>query len=314
MNNKLPLKLIILNDWSFITATGVDAKKYLQGQLTADIFELSSHQHVFTAHCDATGKMWSTLRLFHYKDGFAYILRTSMAEKQLNELKKYAIFSQITLKIVNNVVLLGVSGKSSCDVLKKYFCKLPDKEKSVIHLGQSTLLYLSLPSERFLIITDNTTSTELKKYFIHHIDSQEWLALDIASGFANIDIENSLRFIPQSVNLQSLSGSISFQKGCYIGQEIIARAKYRGVNKNTIFWLIGSGNSIPKIGEPIEWKNGDNWRSTGTILSAVKLTDKTISLQVVMRNDMIKKSLFRLSGEDESKLTIKSFPNLLVNK
>lgn len=314
IEHQLSLTLMTLNDWSFITATGVDAEKYLQGQLTADITTLTPQQHILTAHCDAKGKIWSTLRLFHYNEGFGYILRTSVAAKQLSELKKYAVFSQITLSQQPNIMLLGVAGQGARNRLNNHFSQLPDQEKAVIHLEQMTLLHFSVPSERFLIVTDSATATELTKHFPQHGDSQQWLAFDIAAGIANIDVENSEQFIPQAVNLQALPASISFHKGCYSGQETVARAKYRGANKRAMFWLAGTANTLPKTGEAIEWKIGDNWRRTGTVLAAVNLAKGFISVQVVMNNDMAKESVFRVAGEEQSQLTIQPLPYLLTEE
>ncbi|MGP1958974.1 MAG: tRNA-modifying protein YgfZ [Arsenophonus sp. NC-CH8-MAG3] len=314
INHQLPLTLMLLNDWSFITATGVDAEKYLQGQLTADIVALTAKQHILTAHCDAKGKIWSTLRLFHYNEGFGYILRTSVAIKQLTELKKYAVFSQITFSQQSNAVLLGIAGQGARNALNSHFSILPNREKPIIHLGQTILLHFSLPFERFLILTDSATATELTKYFPQHGDSQQWLALDIAAGIPNIDIENSEQFIPQAVNLQALPASISFQKGCYSGQETVARAKYRGSNKRAMFWLAGAANTLPKAGDAIEWKIGDNWRRTGTVLATASLTNGLISIQVVMNNNIDKESIFRLAGEINSELTIQPLPYLLTEE
>ncbi|MFP3029250.1 MAG: tRNA-modifying protein YgfZ [Arsenophonus sp.] len=312
VDHQLPLTLMSLNDWSFITATGIDAKKYLHGQLTADIVTLPTKQHIFTAHCNAKGKMLSTLRLFHYNEGFGYILRASVAAKQLSELKKYAVFSQITLSQQPNIMLLGVAGQGARNALNSHFHILPDREKPVIHLEKTTLLHFSLPSERFLIVTNSVTSSKLIKYFPQHSCSQQWLAFDIAAGIANIDIENSEQFIPQAVNLQALQSSISFQKGCYSGQETVARAQYRGANKRAMFWLAGTANTMPKTGEAIELKIGDNWRRTGTILAAATIRSGLISLQVVMNNNMDKESVFRLTSEINSKLTIQPLPYLLM--
>ncbi|WP_395496484.1 tRNA-modifying protein YgfZ [Arsenophonus endosymbiont of Lipoptena cervi] len=309
IHNQYPLTLLLLNDWSFITATGIDVVQYLQGKLTADITKLTRQQHILTAHCDANGKILSIIRLFYYKKGFAYILRTSVAAKQLYELTKYAVFSQITIREQHDITLLGVIGQEACNKLSNYFSQLPDLENPIIHLKKTTLLYFNLPYERFLIITDSNTAVTLKKDFPKHGNSQQWLSFDIASGFANIDIENSQKFIPQAVNLQALKSSISFKKGCYSGQEIIARVKYRGLNKRSMFWLTGISNIIPKIGSPIEWKIGNNcWRSIGTILAAVKLTNNFISVQVIMNHDMSIKSTFRIPGVETSNLTIQPLP------
>ncbi len=85
---RLPLTLIALDDWALSTITGVDSEKYIQGQVTADVSQMTEQQHLLTAHCDAKGKMWSNLRLFRERDGFAWIERRSVREAQLTELKK----------------------------------------------------------------------------------------------------------------------------------------------------------------------------------------------------------------------------------
>lgn len=107
---RLPLTLISLEDWALATITGPDSEKYLQGQVTADVTELGENQHLLVAHCDAKGKMWSNLRLFRHGDGFAWIERRSVRDTQLAEMKKYAVFSKVTIAPNDDAVLLGVAG------------------------------------------------------------------------------------------------------------------------------------------------------------------------------------------------------------
>lgn len=89
---RLPLTLITLDDWALATLTGADSEKYLQGQVTADVAQLTEHQHLLAAHCDPKGKMWSNLRLFRRQDGFAFIERRSLRDAQLKELKNTRSF------------------------------------------------------------------------------------------------------------------------------------------------------------------------------------------------------------------------------
>lgn len=84
---RLPLTLMTLDDWALATITGADSEKYMQGQVTADVSQMTVDQHLLAAHCDAKGKMWSNLRLFRDGDGFAWIERRSVREPQLTELK-----------------------------------------------------------------------------------------------------------------------------------------------------------------------------------------------------------------------------------
>ena len=107
---RLPLTLMTLDDWALATISGPDSEKYLQGQITADVSHLTDAQHLLAAHCDAKGKMWSNLRVFRREGGFAWIERRSLRDAQLTELKKYAVFSKVTIAANDDLVLLGVAG------------------------------------------------------------------------------------------------------------------------------------------------------------------------------------------------------------
>lgn len=124
----LPLTLITLDDWALATITGADSEKYMQGQVTADVSQMTENQHLLAAHCDAKGKMWSNLRLFRDGDGFAWIERRSVREPQLTELKKYAVFSKVTIAPDDERVLLGVAGFQARAALANIFSELPSKK------------------------------------------------------------------------------------------------------------------------------------------------------------------------------------------
>ncbi|WP_272533206.1 tRNA-modifying protein YgfZ [Providencia sp. PROV212] len=307
-SQSLPLVLISLENWELIHLHGADAEKYLQGQVTADISTLE-HAHTLTAHCDPKGKMWSDLRLFHHLAGYSYIERRSVADAQLAELKKYAVFSKVTFEKKPELKLLGVAGQGAREALSSVFATLPDTQNQVIAEGNSTLLHFDLPAERFLIITDETTAQNITETLnATLVSDQQWLALEIAAGFAVIDQENSAQHLPQAANLQAIPYGISFKKGCYTGQEMVARAKFRGANKRAMYWLTGTGSSLPTIGDGVEWQLGENWRRTGTVLATVRLGNGELSIQIIMNNDMEADSVFRVMGDEQSRLTIAPLP------
>ncbi|MDF7759362.1 tRNA-modifying protein YgfZ [Kosakonia cowanii] len=308
-SSRLPLTLMTLDDWALATITGADSEKYLQGQVTADVSTLAANQHLLAAHCDSKGKMWSNMRLFHDKEGFAWLLRRSVRETQLRELKKYAVFSKVTIAGDDERVLLGVAGFQARAALANLFTTLPDSENQVVQQGETTLLWFAHPAERFLLVTDAATAemvTEKLRGEAQFNNSQQWLALNIEAGLPVIDEANVAQFIPQATNLQALGG-ISFKKGCYTGQEMVARAKFRGANKRALWYLAGTASRIPEAGEDLERKMGDNWRRTGTVLAAAQLDDGRVIVQVVMNNDMEPDSVFRVR-EDANTLSIKPLP------
>ncbi|MBI0679033.1 tRNA-modifying protein YgfZ [Citrobacter koseri] len=306
---RLPLTLITLDDWALASITGADSEKYMQGQVTADVNQLTEQQHLLVAHCDAKGKMWSNLRLFRDGDGFAWIERRTLREAQLTELKKYAVFSKVAIAPDDERVLLGIAGFQARAALANIFSELPNSEKQVVSEGASTLLWFEHPAERFLLITDVATAESLTEKLRGEAalnNSQQWLALDIEAGIPVIDSANSGQFIPQATNLQALGG-ISFKKGCYSGQEMVARAKFRGANKRALWSLAGKASRVPETGEDLELQMGENWRRTGTVLAAVQLDDGQILVQVVMNNDMEADSVFRVR-DDANTLHIVPLP------
>lgn len=315
-SSRLPLTLISLEDWAMVTMTGADTVKYLQGQVTADVEVLSPDQHILCAHCDAKGKMWSNMRLFKRGDGMAFIERRNLRNQQMTEMKKYAVFSKVTFTEDDDVVLLGVAGFQANAALKGVFSTLPTAEQPVVQQDESTLLYLPLPAERYLIVT----SPEKAEQVVAEIgdqaqlnDSQQWLALDIEAGYPVIDTINTVQFIPQATNIQALDG-ISFSKGCYAGQEMVARAKYRGANKRALYWLAGKASKVPAAGDDLELQLGENWRRTGTILAASQLSDGSLWVQAVLNNDLDADANLRVRDDAASELSIQPLPYSLVEE
>ncbi|MBV8041792.1 tRNA-modifying protein YgfZ [Pluralibacter sp.] len=307
---RLPLTLMTLDDWALATISGQDSEKYLQGQVTADVAQLTEHQHLLVAHCDAKGKMWSNLRLFRQQDCFAWIERRSVRDAQLTELKKYAVFSKVVIAPNDDRVLLGVAGFQARAALTNVFSQLPDRDVQAVSEGDSTLLWFEHPAERFLLVVSAKTAGRVADALRGEAqlnNSQQWLALNIEAGLPTIDAVNSAQFIPQATNLQALGG-ISFKKGCYTGQEMVARAKFRGANKRALWFLAGSASRVPQAGEDLELKMGENWRRTGSVLAAVALDDGRLLVQVVMNNDMEPDSIFRVRDDANSTLRIEPLP------
>ncbi len=309
-SSRLPLTLISLEAWALVSVYGADSTSYLQGQLTLDVAGVDAAHHSLAAHCDAKGKMWSNLRLFHRGEGYAYLVRRNLRDTQLPELKKYAVFSKVTLAADDNAVLLGVAGFQARAALANLFGTLPNSETPVVQQGETTLLWLEKPAERFLLVTTLEQAQALQQKLADDAqlnDSTQWLALDIEAGVPVIDAATSAQLIPQATNMQALD-AISFKKGCYTGQEMVARAKYRGANKRALYWLAGQASHVPAANDSLELQMGERWRRTGTVLAAVQLDDGVCWVQVVLNNDLEPDSVLRIEGDEGGHLTIQPLP------
>ncbi|QCI24482.1 tRNA-modifying protein YgfZ [Buchnera aphidicola (Muscaphis stroyani)] len=295
--NQLPLTLMSLKEWSLVYVKGKDDKKYLQNQLTIDINLLVKNEHVLCAHCNFNGKVWSTLRIFHYKQGYAYIVRTSVVEMQIKELRKYSIFSKVTIEEEKNTFLLGVAGLNARSFLLNFFTRVPDKLSPLILEDSRIILFFSDPLERFLLILSKKDVNIFNKQKISKVlfsDSKQWLLLEIESGFPIIDKESSSKFLPQAINLENLNG-INFNKGCYYGQEIIAQTYFKKLNKRFLCVLYSREIVSCKIGSIIKIKTQREWLKIGLLLAVVHIREKETQIQVVLNKYVDINSVFKVN-------------------
>ncbi|WWO99168.1 MAG: tRNA-modifying protein YgfZ [Candidatus Dasytiphilus stammeri] len=300
----LPLTFISLEEWILLTITGRDYIDYLQGQLTLDIKKLKPNQSYQTAHCNARGKMLTNLLLFHYGEGLGWIVRRSVHQRQLSELKKYAIFSQVLISKNEKAILLGVAGFKARETLANLYSILPDKYCPVINLNHTILLWFNHPSERFIIVTDINRIKNLLDIQSQLNNSRQWLTLDIEAGIPIIDVNNSCKFLPQATNLQNLNG-ISFNKGCYLGQEMVTRAKFRGANKHALYLLSGKSNYIPDITDYLQLQiSNDQWQDSGTILASCLMANNELWIQAILKNNLPLDSIWRVKKDSNSRLLI----------
>lgn len=300
---KLPLSLIELDDWSLITVDGADSRIYLQSQLTINMDLLQSNKHIICAHCNVNGKVWGILRLFHFNNGYAYIERKDISKIQITELKKYAVFSKVVISQENDFLLFGIAGFKSREILTKLFSCLPDQNNTLVKDKNIILLWIGNPQERFLLISpkDHPVINKIKLENIVFTTSNQWLSLEIESGFPVISKKNMNKFTPLSMNLEQLGG-IDFKKGCYYGQEVIAKIKFRSINKHALYCLVSSVSNcnIPNSGSLIEFKKIEHWHLVGYVLVSVMMYDGSIWVQGILHSNVTVKSIFRISGDENS--------------
>ena len=231
MNNSY-CKPTSLSDWQLVKVSGTDNRTFLQGQVTADINHLNEHTALFAAHCDAKGRMWSNLILFQRGADIFYIVRKTVAEKQIAALKKYAVFSKVTIEPVVDLNLIGLENNA---IEQSIIAELGDN--SCITKDDITYIKIPLPEIRLIKVSNEPLPTDSQT-------ADHWLKLDLEAGYAIIDEPNIESLLPQACNLQHYN-AISFDKGCYCGQEMVARAQFRGANNRGLYLLVGKSKALP---------------------------------------------------------------------
>ena len=289
MNNSY-CKPTSLSDWQLVKVSGTDNRTFLQGQVTADINHLNEYTALFAAHCDAKGRMWSNLILFQRGADIFYIVRKTVAEKQIAALKKFAVFSKVTVEPVTDLNLIGLENNA---IEQSIIAELGDN--SSLTRGDVTYIKIPLPEIRVIKVSSEPLPADLQS-------ADHWLKLDLEAGYAIIDEPNIESLLPQACNLQHYN-AISFDKGCYCGQEMVARAQFRGANNRGLYLLVGKSKTLPIIGDKLEYELDGNWREGGQVLAALKLEqDNQIYVQVVLANGIDIETNFRVKGQVDSLL------------
>ncbi|GGB35689.1 tRNA-modifying protein YgfZ [Oceanisphaera marina] len=288
-----------LSDRAVISLTGADRAKYLQGQVTCDLDTLAPGDASLGGHCDSKGKLWASFWLANLGEQLLLVVNQSLVERQLPELKKFAVFANTDVEEVSaDWQVFGIAGEG----LSHWLSHEIDGD----NLWQGGILIPVAAEHALLVLPKEATPPELPLG-----DEQQWRGLMIHAGLPDMSAEHQGDYIPQMLNLQALNG-ISFTKGCYMGQETVARAKYRGANKKAMFVLAGSCNDDIAINQDIEMQLGENWRRAGTVLSAWQQGEECM-LTSVLNKDMDPDTLFRIKGQDDSRLALQPLPYELID-
>ncbi|MGB6291363.1 MAG: tRNA-modifying protein YgfZ [Vibrio anguillarum] len=304
-----PLMLTHLASWGAIIISGNDKKAYLQGQVTCNVVTLEPIQSTLGAHCDAKGKVWSVFRLFHHHDGYAMFQPLSAIEAELRELKKYAIFSKVNISQSQDIAL-GVMGEQA----EQYINTLTADEGEVRLIDGGSAIKIS--SQRWLLLVSEQTAQQLMTQSeALKVTEETWTRFDIEEAVPVLGQADQNEHIPQAVNLQAFNG-ISFNKGCYTGQETVARAKYRGINKRAMYILQGNIEQPLSNDQPImiERSVGENWRSAGQLMVHYTFADNTAIGLVVLPNNLEPETEFRLASQPNTRWFMQALPYSLTDE
>lgn len=276
---------------------GQDRVKYLQGQVTCDVNALQPGQSTLGGHCDPKGKLWSNFRLLCLEESLLMLTTPSVLERQLPELKKFAVFSKVEIA-TDERHATGIAGTGSDAWIADHF-----------GLTQSGLvdggMAVKIEQDRWLLVSNQQADT------LPVGDESLWWGFEIKAGLPHMEAVHQGEFIPQMLNLQAFDG-ICFTKGCYMGQETVARAKYRGANNRALFLLAGVANEPVASGDTLEIRLGDNWRRSGMVLNAWQ-RDGQVWLTAVLPKDTETDALFRLKQDESASLTLQPLPYALID-
>jgi folate-binding protein YgfZ len=251
--------MIRLNYLSAIQICGPDAGSFLQAQMSADIAALEDGQSTFAAYCSPQGKVFTLLLIGKYKDDYMVVGSAQLLPAIVQRLRIYVFRAKVEIKPLDNMQVCGL---------------LPS------HPGDPASPVLSPRSMplRYTIVSDGSQSDET---------TDGWRHTELSHGVAWLDPLTTEKYIPQMLGYDQI-GAVSYSKGCYPGQEIVARTHYLGkVNRKPLLITI-MGQAVPGNGSRVQIQY-ENETAGGALVDTAPAGTKNTLMFIVTRVEDEKK-------------------------
>ncbi|TDJ69139.1 MAG: folate-binding protein [Proteobacteria bacterium] len=262
-----------------VSFTGTDARSFMNGQFTTDCTGIMPRHSQFSAWCDPKGRVLYIFTLYIDGDRLYAILPKAQIDSFMRRLNLYILRAEVELgNLSDALIVVGLSGTSSPDTTG-----LDEPWDTAQRPGATRIIRQGAGPPRFMIVgPDGSARERWAALEIPTVGEIAWKTLEIFGGVPRLDERTSGQFLPQQLNLDALN-ALSFSKGCYPGQEIIARLKYRGAVKKRLLIATVASPTEPVSGTPIQI-NGSG-RTVGHVLIAQRLDAGRSALSAVVEVD-----------------------------
>lgn len=304
-----------LSHIGLIRVQGDDATSFLQNQFTNDITHVTASQGQLSAWCTPKGRALATF-VIHQQEAVYYLaLSADKVEVTLKRLRMYVMMSKVVLEDVSQQqVHFAAAGSTITEYLNSYgFAQLPEADyQTAEHKG---IHIMRLPSEtpHFEIYADIDNIATAKDLWntlhdntdISLVSDNAWRYLNIVNGLPRVNAASSEAWIPQMLNLQVIDG-VSFTKGCFPGQEIVARLKYLGKNKRRLYRLALASDQLPETGTLIVAENETT--EAGKVLNTALNADGQVEVLAILKIAMAESKTLYLAEQGGTAVTVLELP------
>jgi folate-binding protein YgfZ len=243
-----------LSHLGLLQVGGDDAVAFLQGQLTNDVKLLDGTNSQYAGYCTAKGRLLAIFLAFAHHDHFHLQLNGALKEQVAKRLKMYVLRSKVNIADVSDdIIRIGIAGANTPDLLQQLFGNIPQQSHQLVNLETANIIRLPGVTPRFEILASPEHAPAIWRELQQHcmaVGTACWNWLEIQAGIPDITPSTQEAFVPQMVNLDALGG-ISFKKGCYTGQEIVARTHYLGKVKRHTYLAHIATDQTPQPGDTL---------------------------------------------------------------
>ena len=277
------------NTLAAIRVSGKDNKKFLQGQLTNDIEKLSD-KFMNTSYCTHQGKVIVNIQVFLSRDDVILLLSKSLSKYFIEKISKYILMSDVKFMLYDEVTVLWSLGDKARELMREY--KI-EEDKLCSRISETEYMINMCMENSYQIRYVNLDSSNTSKFEYNELDETQTCLIDLFRLHTRLKIDNIEKFIPQVLNSDELE-TVSYKKGCYTGQEVIARTHYLGnVKKHTYLVTIDAPinnetNVVNSDGESVGELIGETFTYQEVILSHCVLRDSSDFSDLFIKDNVIR--------------------------
>jgi len=296
-----------LSHFSLIRASGPDVRPFLQGQLTNDINLVTPQVAQLSSYCSPKGRMLGSFWIFQRGEELYLQLPADRLEAILKRLRMFVLRSQVTLEEAGDeLARFGLAGDCAADLLPF----VPADEKGCLTRDGLTVIRLPGDRPRFEVLGPPSALTGLWKEAAGRAEQTGpdfWGLMDIRAGIPNVHEDTVEAFVPQMANLQIIGG-VSFTKGCYTGQEVVARMQYLGKLKRRMYRAHIDSPERPLPGTEAYSASSESGQGAGRIVDAVPAPEGGFEALVVLQISVAEAGDIRLHDSDGPVLELLDLP------
>ena len=300
-----------LSHLGLIKVSGRDAETFLQGQLTNDVRQVTEKQSQLSALCSAKGRIIVNFRLFKRDTAYYIVLPRESLDLTLKRLRMYVLRADVKLEEVSErLSRIGIAGGTQHLTDCLGFAPPTEIDASFTN-EQITVLRIPGVPPRYMVFSEtleNLSACLAEK--AEQISADAWQLLDILAGLPQIVPATAEAFVPQMVNYQAING-VSFKKGCYTGQEIVARTEYLGSLKRRMYLAKIETDIFSQPGDALYVSN--NEQSIGKIVNAQTHPDGSVIVLAVIQISSAESDDIHWQSQQGECLQLMDLPYSLAN-
>lgn len=298
-----------LSHSGLLQVEGADALTFLQGQVTNDVKLLDGSNSQYAGYCTPKGRLLAIFLAFAHHDHLHLQLNGALTGQTLKRLRMYVLRAKVTITDVSDsIIRIGLAGASAEAILRQVFSEIPQQAQQLVNLEAANILRLPGATPRYEIFVSAENAATVWSQLqpgCTAVGAEYWDWLEIQAGIPDITPSTLETFVPQMVNLDLLGG-INFKKGCYTGQEIVARTHYLGKVKRRTYLAHLATDQAPQPGDSLF--GSDTNEPVGQVVRTAAAPNGGFDVLAELRSESVAAGIIRWPSLEGTTLTLLALP------